>query len=169
MAGPQVYYFQTKMIFTGLMLKNVSFSPRAPRSELMWDSLPWPSRLSERASWTSPHATWIILWVFCCARPSAQWTCLPAWHPSTCRCGRASRAPCSSSASWCTCSTGSTRLGFPWDLCPPPRCTIPCGSSTAPSSSKVRRWRFVASPLQTTTTTRTDESASRFCERHRLC
>lgn len=110
-------------------------------SEPMWDFLPSPSHLSERASWTSPHATWIILWVFCCARPSALWTCLPAWRPSTCHCGRASRAPCSSLASWCTCSTGSTRPGYPWDLCPRQRCTIPCGSCTDPLYNKVReKW-----------------------------
>lgn len=108
-------------------------------SELMWDFLPWPSRLSERALWTSPHATWIILWAFCCARLSAQWTCLPAWHPSTCHCGRASQAPCSSLASWCTCSTGSTHLGSPWDLCLQQRCTTPCGSCTARLYNKVRK------------------------------
>jgi len=108
-------------------------------SEPMWDFLPWPSRLSERALWTSPHATWITLWVFCCARPSALWTCLPAWRPSICHCGRASRAPFSSLASWCTCWTGSTHPGYPWDLCPPQHCTIPCGSCTAPLYSKVRK------------------------------
>lgn len=120
--------------------------PCASRSVPTWDSPPWPSHLSGRAWWTSPRATWITLWVFCCARLSARWTCLPAWRPSTCPCGRASPAPCSSSASWCTCSTGSTRLGFPWAPCPRPRCTTPCGSSTARSSSKVRE-RLDAWPL----------------------
>lgn len=108
-------------------------------SEPMLDFLPWPSRLSERALWTSPHATWITLWVFCCARPSALWTCLPAWRPSICRCGRASQAPCSSLASWCTCSTGSTHPGSPWDRCHRQHCTIPCGLCTAPLYNKVRQ------------------------------
>lgn len=111
--------------------------PSASCSEPTWDSLPWPSRLSERALWTSPLATWIILWAFCCARLSARWTCLLAWRPSTCRCGRASQAPCSWSASWCTCSTGSTLRGYLWEQCLRPRFTIPCGLCTAPLCNKV--------------------------------
>lgn len=127
-------------ICTVLILQTLLL-PSASCSEPMWDFLPWPSRLSERALWTSPHATWIILWAFCCARPNALWTCLPAWRPSTCHCGRALRALCSSLASWCTCSTGSTHHGYPWDLCPRQHCTIPCGLCTAPLYNKVRnKW-----------------------------
>lgn len=122
-----------------VLILEIPLSSCASFSEPMWVSLPWPSRLSERASWTSPHATWIILWVFCCARPNAQWTCLPAWHPSTCHCGRALRALCSSLASWCTCSTGSTHHGYPWDLCPRQHCTIPCGLCMAPLCNKVSK------------------------------
>ena len=131
-------------IFTVLILQILLLSPSASLSEPTWDSLPWPSRLSERASWTSPHATWIIPWAFCCARLNARWTCLPAWRPSTCHCGRASRAPCSSLASWCTCSTGSTHPDYPWDPFPRQRCTTPCGLCMAPLSNKVSKqtgWR----------------------------
>lgn len=136
--GTEVSCIPHLHIFTVLILQT-PLSPSASCSEPMWDFLPWPSRQSERASWTSPHATWIILWAFWCARPNALWTCLPAWHPSTCHCGRASRAPCSSLASWCTCSTGSTHPGYQWDLCPRQHCTIPCGLCTAPLFNKVRK------------------------------
>ena len=125
--------------FHSVDISNSPLFPSASCSEPMWDFQPWPSRLSERALWTSPRATWIIQWVFCCARQNALWTCLPALHPSTCHCGRALRAPCSSLASWCTCSTGSTHPGYPWDLCPRQHCTIPCGSCMAPLYNKVRK------------------------------